>query len=111
MTNVEYETKSLVREIRKSNEYNQYHRLRRRLSKDPELMRRVDDYRRACFELQVKEAEEDDEDKLIQLVEAHEDLLQDAVVNEFLISERRLCRMIRNITSAVTEAANLHLEL
>ena len=111
MTNVEYETKNLVLEIRKSNEYNQYQRLRRRLSKDPELMRRVDDYRRACFEIQAGETEEGDEDRLIQLVKDHESLLQDATVNEFLISERRLCRMIRNITSAVTEAANLHLDL
>ncbi len=111
MTNVEYVTKNLVREIRKSNEYNQYQRLRRRISKDPELMRRVDEYRRLCFEIQIDEPQPDDEEQLLQLVKDHEDILQDSAVSEFLISERRLCRMIRNIMNAVTDAANLHLEL
>lgn len=111
MTNVEYVTKNLVREIRKSNEYNQYQRLRRRISRDPELMRRVDEYRLKCFEIQNDEVREDDEERLMQLVKDHEDILQDAVVGEFLISERRLCRMIRSILDAVTDAANLHLEL
>ena len=111
MTNVEYEIKNLVREIRKSNEYNQYQRLHRRIRKDPELMNRVDEYRRMCFELQAKEAAPDDEAQLEQLVIDNEDILQNGMVSEFLISERRLCRMIRGIMNAVTDAANLHLDL
>jgi len=111
MTNVDYETGVLVREIRRSNEYNQYQRLRKRLSSDKDLMKRVDGYRRDCFYLQTKEFEESDAARLEELEKENEDILSMAQVHEFLLSEQKLCRMIKKILAAVTDAAGLDLEL
>ncbi len=109
MTNVEYETKVLIREIRKSNEYNQYQRLKKKLSSNPDLMQRVNDYRRQCFFLQAKEDENDESRLLAQLREDNYEMLCDSAVHEFLLSEQRLCRMMQKILASVAEAANLDL--
>jgi hypothetical protein len=58
MTNVEYQTKMLIKEIKKSNEYNQFQRLRRKLGKEPELKKRVDLYREQRFALQNNQDED-----------------------------------------------------
>ena len=110
MTNVEYETKVLIREIKKSNEYNQYQRLKKKISSNPELMREVNDYRRQCFYLQSREAEDDDEMLLERLREENYEMLCNAMVSEFLLSEQKLCRMIQRILNSVAEAANLDLD-
>ena len=110
MTNVEYETKVLIREIKKSNEYNQYQRLRKKLSRDPELMRRVNDYRRQSFYLQSREPEDNDHMLLSQLMEDNSEMLANASVHEFLLSEQKLCRMLQKVLASVTEAVNLDLD-
>ncbi len=111
MTNVEYETRELVREIRRSNEYNQYQRLRRKLSRDSALMERLDQYRRECFYIQAGDPAQDDTHRLLQLEKDNNDILSQPSVREFLLSEQKLCRMISRITTAVTQAADLQLDL
>lgn len=110
MTNVEYETKVLIREIKKSNEYNQYQRLKKKLSNNPELMQRVNEYRRQCFYLQTKELENDETELLTKLREDNYEILCDSAVHEFLLSEQKLCRMMQKILASVAQAANLDLD-
>ena len=52
MKNVEYQTRQLIREIKRSNVYNQYRRLQMKIVRDVELNRRVDEFRKACFMIQ-----------------------------------------------------------
>jgi cell fate (sporulation/competence/biofilm development) regulator YlbF (YheA/YmcA/DUF963 family) len=109
MTNVEYETKVLIREIKKSNEYNQYQRLKKKLSSNQDLMQAVNHYRKQCFYLQSFDAEVDEADQLAKLRDENYEMLSDASVHEFLLSEQKLCRMMQKILDSVTEAANLDL--
>ena len=111
MNAVERETAALVAEIRRSNEYNQYQRLRKKISADLRLRERVDSYRRQCFFLQNKEFEEDDIRRIGQLQKDNEDLLDMAVVSEFLTSEMRLCHMVSKVMEQITEAADIGLDL
>lgn len=111
MTNVEYETGVLVREIRRSNEYNQYQRLRKKLGADPELMRRINEYRKKSFYLQTKEYEESDLSWLDELESENEDILSMPQVREYLLSEQKLCRMLRKILQAVTKAGDIDIDL
>lgn len=46
MKNVEYQTRQLIREIKRSNVYNQYRRLQMKIVRDAELNRRVDEFRK-----------------------------------------------------------------
>ncbi len=108
MTDVEYQTRQLIREIRKSNEYNQFRRLAAKLDRDPELKEEVDSYRRKRFQLQNAE---DGEDQLLQMEKEYEDVLSKSVVRDFLISEQKLMYMIQNTVLAITDAVGLDLEL
>lgn len=110
MTNVEYETRALIREIKKSNEYNQYQRLKKKLSGHPELMQQVNEYRKQCFFLQSKEEEQDDAALLTQLRQDNYEMLCKSSVHEFLLSEQRLCRMMQKILASIAESANLDVD-
>lgn len=111
MNAVEKETALLIKEIHRSSEYHQYHRLKKKLSADPQLRDKVDSYRRQCFFLQNKEYEENDLQKIDQLQRDNQQLLDVALVREFLISEQELCRMTSKIMNQITQAVNIGLEL
>lgn len=108
MTDVEYQTRQLIREIRKSNEYNQFRRLAAKLGREPELKEEVDSYRRKRFELQNAEG---GAVGLQQLEKEYEDVLVRSVVRDFLVSEQKLMYMIQNTVLAITDAVGLDLEL
>ena len=44
LNNVEFKTRQLIREIKRSNVYNQYRRLQMKLTKDAELNKRVNEF-------------------------------------------------------------------
>lgn len=111
MTGVEYAAKNLIHEIRKSNEYNQFHRLRRTLGKRPAVMKRVNDYRKECFYIQARPESESDNEALLELSVRYDDILTDPSVREFLVAERRLCRMLKEIMGDIADTANLKIEL
>lgn len=108
MTDVEYQTKQLIREIRKSNEYNQFRRLEAKISQEPELKEQVDAYRRKRFELQNAEVSTGE---LLQMEKDCEELLSKTVVRDFLVSEQKLMMMMQNILLSITDAVDLDLEL
>ena len=111
MNGVEKETAALIKEIRRSSEYHRYHRLKKKLGEDPQLRDKVDSYRRQCFFLQNKEYEESDLERIDQLQKDNQQLLDMALVREFLISEQELCRMASTIMNQITKAVDIGLEL
>ncbi len=111
MTNVEFAAKNLVREIRKSNEYNQYQRLYRKISRDGALMASVDLYREARFRIEMTAETDELQDALEALDRENAALLERPGVTEYLACEQRLCRMVRQVSEMVTDAAGLHLRL
>ena len=108
MKNVEYQTKQLIREIRKSNEYNQFRRLCAKISRQPELKAQVDSYRRKRFALQRAG---DDTGELLRMEKDCEELLAKPVVRDFLVSEQKLMLMMQNTLLSITDAVGLDLEL
>ncbi len=110
MTNVEYETKCLIREIRKSNEYNQYQRLKKKLDGDERLMDQVNNYRKQCLHLQADDGSGDTQEMLARLRDENKELLSDSAVHEFLLAEGRLCRMMSKVMDSITDAVNLDLD-
>lgn len=108
MKDVEYQTKQLIRQIKKSNEYNQFHRLSARISSQPELKRQVDAYRRRRFALQRAE---NGIGELLQMEKDYEELLAKPIVRDFLVSEQKLMMMMQNTLLSITDAVGLDLEL
>jgi len=110
MSKIDDYAKMLTVEIKQSEEYNQYHRLKTMLSNDLELYAKVNTFRKKNFILQNKENEQDDILKIEQLEKEYFSILSMTSVKEFLLAEQRLCRLISRISGIICEAADFDLD-
>ncbi len=107
MKNVEYQTRQLIREIKRSNIYNQYRRLQMKLVKDVELNRRVNAFRKECFRLQNKPQEPEDIWQLEALYSEYKDILQNSDVIEFLTAEQGMAQMMNQMTDRIYSSLDM----
>ena len=101
LNNVEFKTRQLIREIKRSNVYNQYRRLQMKLTKDAELNKRVTEFRKACFIIQNKPQEPDDIQKLEVLNKEYSEILENSDVREFFTAERGLALMMNQLMDQI----------
>ena len=101
MKNVEYQTRQLIREIKRSNVYNQYRRLQMKIVRDVELNRRVDEFRKACFMIQNWPQAPEDMGRMEALNEEYRDILQNSDVIEFLTAEQGLALMMNRMIDQI----------
>ena len=111
MATIKQSTAALIADIQSSSEFCQYQSLKKEIGKDPRLRERVDSYRRQCFFLQNKEYEEEDIRRIEQLRKDNRELLENALVSDFLAAEIRLCRMVSQTLEQITEAVDIGLDL
>ena len=107
MKNVEYQTLQLIREIKRSNVYNQYRRLQMKIVKDAELSRKVNEFRKASFELQNKPQEPEDIGRLEALYSEYGEILQNSDVIEFLTAEQGMAQMMNQMTDRIYNSLDL----
>lgn len=107
MKNVEYQTRQLIREIKRSNVYNQYRRLQMKILKDAELYRKVNEFRKACFMLQNKPQEPEDIWRLEALYSEYRDILQNSDVVEFLTAEQGMAQMMNQLTERIYSSLDM----
>ena len=107
MTNVEYQARVLAREIKKSNIYNQYRRLQRKLSRDTHLYQQLGEFRKAWFILQNKPYEPDDAGQIARLRQQYGNLLENADVREFLSAEQSLCMMLSQVNTLLYKSLDV----
>lgn len=101
MNNVEYQTRQLIREIKRSNVYNQYRRLQTKIKKDQELYHKVSDFLRASFLIQTKPQEPGDMECLEALNREYIDILQNSDVREYLTAEQGLALMVNRMMDQI----------
>ena len=101
LNNVEFKTRQLIREIKRSNVYNQYRRLQMKLTKDAELNKRVNELRKAGFNIQNKPQEPDDIQKLEVLNKEYSEILENSDVREFFTAERGLALMMNQLMDQI----------
>lgn len=101
MNNIEYQTRQLIRELKKSNVYNQYRRLQTKIEKDPVLYRRVNEFRRSCFIIQNKPNAPGDTGELYALYEAYHDILMHSDVRELLTAEHGMSMLMNQVTEQI----------
>ena len=92
------------RKLPMTKEYNQYKNVLDRLKAQPELYRRVGEFRRRSVAMQLEDA-----GNAIHANNALQneflDLQNNSLVNDFLIAERQYCRMIRELQECFLESA------
>ena len=109
MKDIVFQTKELAKAIKKSNEYNQYQRIRQNLKKDMELFDRVQELRKRNFELQSRTDIGNMFEEIERLNSEFSEIMKMPIVNEFLIAEQRLCKMMKEVYSSLSDGLDFEL--
>ncbi len=106
MKNHTYLAKELVQEIKKTNEYNHYHRVLKKIVQEKELYDTMNQYRKMSLEFQMNSSE-DPYDTMMTLRQQYDSILNNPLVKEFLIAEQRLSGIGKEITDYIIQSLEL----
>lgn len=93
---------SLVLEMQESKEYQNYLWMEEELSKDPELKRKIDDYRIRNYRLQLAE-DIDLFDAVDSLERDFYELRKNEKANAYLEAELAVCKMIQKVQQRIAD--------
>lgn len=110
MNNVIYKTKGLVREIKTSNEYNQYRRLQKKLAENKEIYDKLGEFRRKSFQLQTGGSSTGLFGEIEDLRREYEDILSLPLVIDFFVAEQRICSLMQNVYETILESLNFDID-
>lgn len=96
--------------IKESAEYKEYKRLEEIVSKDPNLKRSIDEFRRRNYEIQNSGQVEDIFAAQEELNRQYADMRNQYMVNRYLLAEVCLCRMVQDICRTVVDAIDFDLD-
>lgn len=106
---IENQLKILVESIKKGNEYSQYQRLYNEIGENENLLVRLNEFRKKSLSLQL--VQEDNSLEICKsLREEYKDILMLPSVQEFLISEKRINEILRNINHYIWDNIDLKLD-
>lgn len=100
----------LNEQIKNSEEYQRYVKTDRQLKAEPELYRRYNEFRRRNYDLQFSEGDSNLYDEVFNLVKEYDTILQDSLVNDFILAEQRLCAMMREVYAVLSEGLEVDYE-
>ena len=98
--------------LKKSREYVDYLNYKSFLENQPELLERVNNFRKQSFEIQAghKYGYFNAYENLLKLNEEHEDLLNEPIVRSFLNAELEVSKIINQIHNVFAEAIDFNLD-
>lgn len=94
--------------IKNSEEYRRYVETDNKLRNEPELYARFNEFRRRNYDLQFSEGDSNLYDEVFNLVKEYDTILQDSLVNDFIMAEQRFCSTMQEIYSSL--AAGLEMD-
>lgn len=103
MNNVLFKTKSLIREIKSSHEYNRYHCLKNKLASNEELYAKVNEFRKKGFEIQTTDSVDNTFAQAEALRLEYDDILSLPLVEDYLAAEQKICALMQNIYETMAE--------
>ena len=107
---IEQKAKELAELIRESQEYKNYLLCRETLKADEELYRKVNDFRRENFLLQVEGEADRLYDEMNRMQSEVAPLRKDERVSGFLQNEHFLCRLLQHIDEVLLEELDFDIE-
>lgn len=96
----------LAQEIKESEEYQGYKKLKDTLMENPESKKKIEDFEKLRYEIQLMQytGEEKDEEKNQKLQEMYTVLVQDSQVKEYFDLEVKFNVMIADVNKIIAEA-------
>ncbi|MBQ8527113.1 MAG: YlbF family regulator [Lachnospiraceae bacterium] len=92
--------------LKETKVYREYEEQKNRISQQPELKQRVDDFRRRNYEIQTSNYSDHLFDEMERFQKESEHLRDIPAVHDFLAAELALCRMIQRVTTTIVEAVS-----
>lgn len=106
MRKVADSTQDLIQAIQASNEYREFHSLYSEIEKNPVLLKRVNEYRKRRFEIQVSNTQ-DYTNLQNKLRDEFKDIHSNELTLKFLIAERHFSNMMKQINHTILDSVNL----
>ena len=106
MKKVEDATKELIQAIQNSESYQKYHKLYSEIEKDPSLLKRVNEYRKCRFEIQVSDVQDYTKFQN-ELQNEFNDIHSNELTLEFLIAERHFSNMMKQVNHSILDSVNM----
>ncbi len=107
MSQVEKCTRELVDAILVSTEYQDFLKIKEKVSRDPELRKKINAFRKHNFEVQNSAEVLDMYDEIDKMYREYEEFRKNILVDEFLKRELRVCRMIQQVGIELMSAVDL----
>lgn len=95
--------------IKMSDEFKKYIHAKEELKLQPELAKRVEEFRKLSYELQTAANNEDAYEKNEVIENMYDDFRKESIVIEYLNAETALCRMLQEINRSIVELLDLRL--
>lgn len=95
-----------ITKLKQTEVYREYEQQKERISSQPELKQRVDDFRRRNYEIQTRSYQDTIYDEMERFQKESEHLRDIPAVNDFLAAELAFCRMIQKVTATIVEAVS-----
>lgn len=99
-------TQELIQTIQESGAYQEYHRLYAEIEKNPALLKRVNEYRKRRFEIQVSDVK-DYTNFQNELMNEFKDIHSNELTLEFLIAERHFSNMMKQVNHFILDSVNM----
>lgn len=99
-------TNELIKIIQASEVYKSYHALYKELEKNPEVLKRVNEYRKKRFDIHLSKSEDYTRMNDDLLREFH-DIHSNELTLEFLIAERHFSNMMKQVNHTILDSVNM----
>lgn len=100
--NLEIAIRTIIKEIKSSEEYIRYIRQKELIKQDEEALQKVEELRGLNFDLQKAQESSDDQHEE-QLEDRIEELYEDSHVNDYMQAEIDFCKLFQDILSKITQ--------
>ncbi len=110
MNRVEQCTQDLIESIQETEEYQRYQKLRELIEQDPELRRKLNEFRRRVYQVQTSGEILDHYSEQERLGKDASEFRKNELVDEYLKVELHICRLIQNMSFQIADAIDLDLD-
>lgn len=99
-------TQDLIQAIQGSEPYSSYHRLYAEIEKNPDLLKRINEYRKRRFEIQMSNTK-DYMNMQDNLLKEFKDIQSNELALEFLIAEKHFSNMMKQVNHTILDSVNM----
>jgi len=107
MNHIQDCTQELIRAILESDEYREFGRIRDKVREQPRLREEINRFRQHVFEVQNSQEPLDMYGEQERLCRDYDAFRRNPLVNDFLQSELRICRLIQQISMEIADSVDL----